>query len=247
MAHEHILIIDDENEISEIIGLYLTKEGLTYSVATSGQSGIDTVINKKPDLILLDIFLPDFDGFEVCRKIRTFSKTPILFLSCKDSEFDKIIGLSIGADDYISKPFSVNELVARIKAHLRRIQIFQEEKITSQGESGNSLKVLISESLKLDMKKHEVYIRNRQLHLPAKEFQLLCLFMKHPKQVFSIEHLLDKIWGFDEFVNTKTVIVHIGSLRKKIEKNPRNPKIITTIRGVGYRFNEMAEHHYELA
>ncbi|WP_458413396.1 response regulator [Schinkia sp. CFF1] len=244
MAHEYILIIDDESEISEIIGLYLEKEGFHYSVAYNGEDGINAVLNKKPDLILLDIFLPDFDGFEVCRKIRTFTDTPILILSCKDSEFDKIIGLSIGADDYISKPFSVNELIARVKAHLRRNRLLTKsvaEQPTKSEDVGK--KVYVSKSLKIDMKRHEVFLHNHPLYLPVKEFQLLSFFMKHPKQVFSIEHLLDRIWGFDELVGTKTVNVHIGSLRKKIEKNPRNPEIITTIRGVGYRFNEMAQQY----
>ncbi|WP_096199293.1 response regulator transcription factor [Bacillus sp. FJAT-45350] len=236
MAFEHIVVIDDEEEIGELLSLYLKKEGYTYTVVQEGLKGIEVVKEEKPDLIILDIFLPDVSGLDVCRTIRTFSETPILFLSCKDTEVDKIVGLTIGADDYISKPFSPNELIARMKAHLRRVRLLK--KPFNEEMKNEEPSFLISKSLKLDLKKHESLLHNRPLTLSAKEFQLLSFFMAHPKQVFSTEHLLEKIWGYEQYLNTKTVKVHIGNLRKKIEEDPKNPKILLNIRGVGYKFNE---------
>lgn len=236
MPLEHIVVIDDEEEIGELLGMYLKKEGYTYTIVQEGKKGIETVKKENPDLIILDIFLPDINGFEVCQMIRTFSDTPILFLSCKDTEVDKIVGLTLGADDYISKPFSANELMARLKAHLRRVRSLKNPQQTNKDSEEKF--VLSSQSLYLDLKKHEAYKNNKLLDLSAKEFQLLSFFMKHPKQVFSNEHLLEQIWGYDRYINTKTLKVHIRNLRKKIEDDPKNPKIIINIRGVGYKFNE---------
>lgn len=236
MANEHIVVIDDEEEIGELLGMYLKKEGYSYTIVQEGKKGIETVKKENPDLIILDIFLPDINGFDVCQTIRTFSDTPILFLSCKDTEMDKIIGLTLGADDYVSKPFSANELMARVKAHLRRMRTFA--KPANKQNENQEKHILTSKSLYLDLKKHEAYKNNQLLDLTAKEFQLLSFFMKHPKQVFSNEQLLERIWGYNQFIHTKTLKVHIKNLRKKIEDDPHNPKIIINIRGVGYKFNE---------
>lgn len=236
MAFEHIVVIDDEEEIGELLGMYLKKEGYTYTIVQEGNKGIEIIKKENPDLIILDIFLPDINGLDVCQQIRSFSDIPILFLSCKDTEVDKIVGLTLGADDYISKPFSANELMARVKAHLRRVRALKQPQQNSIGSNEDS--ILTSKSLYLDLKKHEAYKDKKLLDLSAKEFQLLSFFMKHPKQVFSNEHLLEQVWGYDHFINTKTLKVHIRNLRKKIENDPKNPEIIINIRGVGYKFNE---------
>lgn len=234
MAGEYILIVDDEKEIGELLTMYLTREGFTSTLACTGAEAIEMARHHSPDLIILDVFLPDIDGHEVCRRLRTFTESPILFLSCKDTEIDKVIGLSIGADDYISKPFSPNELMARVKVHLRRTRR------TLQAESSKEPTQFVSPSLTLNKIRHEAYLHNQPITLSAKEFQLLSFFMSHPKQVFSVDHILEQLWGYDFQSDTKTVKVHIGNLRKKIEEDPGNPKIITTLRGVGYRFEEHA-------
>ncbi|MEW9670446.1 response regulator transcription factor [Ammoniphilus sp. 3BR4] len=235
MAGEYVLVVDDEKEIGDLLSMYLKREGFKFAVAHSGKEAIEKVKETRPDLVVLDVFLPDIDGHEVCRTLRTFTDSPILFLSCKDTEMDKIIGLSIGADDYISKPFSANELMARIKAHLRRqqklhrVELEKEQKDTTE---------IVSASLQLDTARHEAFLHGKKIGLSAKEFQLLAFFMLHPHQVFSTDHILEQLWGFDFDSDTKTVKVHIGKLRKKIEDDPGNPKKIITIRGVGYRFDD---------
>lgn len=237
MAGEHVLIVDDEKEIGELLSMYLTREGFQSSIVSTGLEAIEKVKEAQPDLIILDVFLPDIDGHEVCRTVRAFTDSPILFLSCKDTEIDKIIGLSIGADDYISKPFSPNELMARVKVHLRRYQRIGRPETGPLHESEE----LVSPSLKLNIKRHEAYLEGQKLVLSAKEFQLLSFLMSHPKQVFSTDHILEQLWGYDFSSDTKTVKVHIGNLRKKIERDPSNPKLIVTLRGVGYRFDEQAK------
>ncbi len=238
MSREFILIVDDEQEIGELLGRYLHKEGYTYEIALTGLDGLEKARTKQPDLILLDVFLPDIDGHEVCRQLRTFTDTPILFLSCKDTELDKVVGLSIGADDYISKPFGINELMARIKAHLRRSK---KRSPIAAAAAGRSSDMLASATLTVDLKRHEAYLHGHKLILSAKEFHLLVFLLSHPKQVLSPEHILEQVWGYDYAIDTKTVKVHIGNLRKKIEDDPREPKKIVTIRGVGYRFDEEME------
>ncbi|GIM45087.1 two-component response regulator [Collibacillus ludicampi] len=234
MAGEYILVVDDEKEIGELLALYLKRERFLYDVVSTGQDAIVKVQNEKPDLVILDVFLPDLEGYEVCKELRKYTDVPILFLSCKDSEWDKVIGLSIGADDYISKPFRANELIARIKAHLRRNRKLKQHVSMIQAEPC----ILSSQSLKIDLKQHEAFLHNKQLDLSAKEFQLLAFFMNHPKQVLSTEHLLSKIWGYEVAIDTKTVKVHIANLRKKIENDPKEPEKIITVKGVGYKFNE---------
>lgn len=235
MAGESILVIDDEEEIGDLLSLYLKREGFLIEIASTGQNGIQQARKCNPNLIILDVFLPDIDGHEVCRKLRAFTDAPILFLSCKDTEVDKVIGLSIGADDYISKPFGLNELMARVKVHLRRSQKWAQQE---QHKDAQSNSLLTSSSITLDTKRYEAFLNQKPLSISTKEFQLLAFFMSHRKQVLSPAQLLDHIWGYEEAWDTTTVKVHIRNLRKKIEEDPHNPQKIVTIRGVGYRFDE---------
>lgn len=234
---ESILMVDDEKEIRELVGMYMVREGFTYLEASTGSEAMGIIQEKNPNIILLDIFLPDVDGVELCRQIRRFSTTPILFVSCKDTELDKVIGLSAGGDDYISKPFSPNELVARAKAHLRRLQ-FTSSVTYDANKSESKRKKLISDSITLDLNSHVVLFLGEEIYLSAKEFQLLSFLMEHKLQVFSSEHLLEKVWGFESTIDNKTVIVHIGNLRKKLRSKKINHEIIMTVRGAGYKFCE---------
>lgn len=236
MPKELILLVDDEEDIGEILDLYLTAEGYQFIHTMTGAETLQIVKQTTPHLIVLDVFLPDIDGHELCKQLRQMTNAPILFLSCKDSELDRIIGLSVGGDDYIGKPFRPNELVARIKANLRRSTIYQNHadvQLPTNRISSNSLQVhLLS---------HDVFVHGSLIELSTKEYHLLVYFMNHPKQVLAAEHLLRTIWGYNIGLDTKTLQVHIGSLRRKIEENPSNPKLIVTLRGVGYKFSEEAD------
>ncbi|MGG3821862.1 response regulator transcription factor [Geobacillus thermodenitrificans] len=203
--------------------------------AYNAEEAFDQLRRYQPDLIILDVRLPDLDGIELCRQIRHRTDAPILFLSCKDSELDKVVGLNVGGDDYVGKPFSIHELLARIQAHLRRYKSHLHSFI------GNNNQVLRSDSILLNPKEHECYVRGEPIFLTTKEFQLLHFLMKHPRQVFNADHLLEKVWGRDSETDIHTVMVHIGRLRKKIEKEPKHPSIIITIRGTGYKFNEKVQ------
>lgn len=239
MEKQSILLIDDEAEIRELIHMYIRKEGFDYIEATNGKEALSKIREHHPDLILLDISLPDSSGFDICPRIREITNAPVLFVSCRDSELDKVLGLTVGGDDYISKPFSPNELVARIKAHLRRVQ--QMRRFKSMEQKGE---ILSSKSITINTKQFACSVFGETVTLSAKEFKLLEFFMMHPFQVFSPEHLIERIWGFNTDIDCKTVSVHIGNIRKKIGDNPKNPEIILTLRGAGYKFNEEVFKHY---
>ena len=230
MNKKKILIVDDEQEISNLIKLYLIKENFQVLIAESGQACIDMVRTDKPDLIILDILLPDMDGITVCQRLRRESNTPILFLSCKDDDSDKVLGLGIGGDDYITKPFSPNELIARVKSHLRRSDIFNSPTVKSRN-------LLRYPGFEIDLSSYTVYINDNPIYLPAKEFQLLALLAQNPNQLFNTDQLYDLIWQEDVIGDTRTVVVHISNLRKKIEADPMAPKYIQNLRGIGYKFN----------
>lgn len=236
MSRGTILLADDETDIGEILSLFMQKEGYDLQQACSGNEALRLTKELSPDLIILDVFLPDTDGFELCKQIRELTKVPILFLSCKDTELYKIIGLSVGGDDYIGKPFSPNEVVARIKANLRRTTIYQN---TDEAKDKDSQ--IVSHSLKVDPKSHEVYVDGRQVELSMKELQLLVCFMNYPRQILTSEQLMRKVWGNKVETDSKTLHVHIGMLRKKIEEDPAHPKRIVTLRGAGYKFCDEAE------
>lgn len=230
LAGEKILVVDDETEISDLIALYLSKNGYCVITAGTGKTALDLVVEHNPDLIVLDIFLPDIDGLELCQEIRKNSEKPIIFLSCKSDEADKILGLAVGGDDYVTKPFSPGELIARIKAHLRRNRILSIQKKQKSD-------VLEYPGLVIDFSSHNVIVNDKSLLLSSKEFDILVLLAQNPNVVFSLGQIYDSIWGVDNIGDTRTVMVHMSNLRKKIEIDPSDPKYIVTIKGVGYKFN----------
>jgi DNA-binding response OmpR family regulator len=229
MSGEKVLIVDDELEIVELISLYLVRDGYEVISANNGQQVFDVVLQHKPDLIILDILLPGMDGIEVCRQLRKTHNTPILFISCKSEDIDIILGLSMGGDDYITKPFSPSQLVARVKAHLRRNSLIEQNKEDPQR--------LLYPGLEIDLISHIVMVGGQPISLSAKEFDLLTLLAKTPNRVYKIEHLFELVWSLDSLGDPRTLIVHISNLRKKIEPNPAEPRYIITVRGVGYKFN----------
>ena len=230
MSAERILIIEDEPELAEILQDYLEAEGFQTCIARDGEDGLQKFESFSPQLIILDIMMPKLDGLEVCRIIRAKSSVPILILSSKGGDIDKILGLGLGADDYITKPFSPGEVVARVKAQLRRfMHLSSQEKSQSQLNLG---------ALSIDTQAHSLRVQGRRVELTAKEFELLVLLARHPKQVFRREQLFNQIWGYDDFGDVNTVTVHIRRLREKIESDPSHPHYIQTVWGVGYRFND---------
>jgi two-component system response regulator RegX3 len=224
-----ILIIEDEESFSEALSFLLTKEGFIVSVAENGRTALEVFKSEPFDLVLLDLMIPEISGTEVCRAIRTTSSVPIIMLTAKDSEIDKVVGLELGADDYVTKPYSSRELVARIKAVLRRGAI-EETKGSSQ--SG----IISSAGIQIDIERHLVTNKGMQVSLPLKEFELLEFLMRNEGRVLTRGQLIDRVWGGDYYGDTKTLDVHIKRLRSKIEVDPANPRLIQTIRGLGYKF-----------
>jgi len=222
-----ILIVEDEASFSEALAFLLGKEGFEVTVAEDGQQAVDKFAKEGADLILLDLMIPIISGIEVCRIIRSSSQVPIIMLTAKDAEIDKVVGLELGADDYVTKPYSSRELIARIKAVLRRGII--DESI--DGESG----VHAVAGIKLDIGKHQVTINGEVVALPLKEFELLEFLMRNAGRVLTRSQLIDRVWGGDYYGDTKTLDVHIKRLRAKIETDPANPVLIQTIRGLGYK------------
>ncbi|SEF68964.1 two-component system, OmpR family, alkaline phosphatase synthesis response regulator PhoP [Caloramator fervidus] len=229
MAGEKILIIDDELHIIELLKYNLEANGYKAFYALNGKEGLRLASEKKPDLILLDVMLPEMDGFDVCKEIKKNEDTsniPIIMLTAKSEEFDKILGLELGADDYITKPFSIRELLARVKAVLRRNN--------KQAKSN----VVYIHDLKLDFDKREVLKNGIKVDLTLKEFELLKLLVLNKGKVLTRDFLLDKVWGYEYYGETRTVDVHVRHLRQKIEDDDKNPKYIETVRGIGYKFKE---------
>ena len=228
-----ILIVDDEKPIVEILTYNLQKEGYETIEAYDGEQAITLALTKKPDLILLDIMLPKVDGLTVCKRIRhTLSNVPILILSAKDEEIDKILGLELGADDYITKPFSVRELMARVKANLRKSEIIQDTEQVEEETDDTGNKIDVGE-LKLDLDKFEVKVRGEVIDLTLREFEVLKYLANQPGQVVTREVLLEKVWGYEYYGDKRTVDVTIRRIREKIEEGS-TPKILITKRGIGY-------------
>jgi len=225
-----ILVIDDEPELVQLIKKYLQREGFEIFTGSTGQEALELAKIEKPDLIILDIMLPDLDGLEACQILRRENLTPILLISAKGDDADKVLGLGLGADDYLTKPFSLNELVARVKAHLRRYNY-----LTTVSPE-NKPEVLTYGSMVIDSKSHEVLLSGKQVNLTSKEFDLLSFLVLNVNQVFNKEYLYENIWGQDSSGDSRTVMVHIRRLREKIEMNPTHPKYLITIRGTGYKF-----------
>lgn len=233
---QKILVIEDDLVLRETLAYNLTKEGYTVLTAGDGPNGIETTRREKPDLILLDIMLPGIDGFEVCRIVRHESGVPIVMLTARTDEVDRVVGLEVGADDYVTKPFSVRELLARIKAHLRRTRLVREMH-TPPAPPPLDLKPQLSfGNLLIDLNRCEVLLDGVILSLKPKEYELLASLAQHKGQVLSRTQLMQNVWGWDYSVDSRTVDVHIRWLRCKIEADPDNPTRIVTVRGLGYRF-----------
>lgn len=225
-----ILIVEDEDSFSEALSYLLGREGFEVGVADSGIKAIEEFDRNGADLVLLDLMLPGLSGTEVCRQLRTRSTVPIIMLTAKDSEVDKVVGLELGADDYVTKPYSSRELVARIRAVLRR-----NNELGLGADEGH---VLSAGPVRMDTERHQVTIENKLVNFPLKEFELLEFLMRNSGRVLTRMQLIDRVWGNDYVGDTKTLDVHIKRLRAKIEKDPANPVHIHTVRGLGYKMED---------
>ncbi len=229
-----ILIVDDEQHIVDILVYNLEKEGYKTLQANDGLSAVNIALENKPDLILLDIMLPKMDGLSVCKRIRHSLNVPILMLTAKDEEIDKILGLELGADDYVTKPFSVRELMARIKANLRKAEASSSIVEIAETPKEKTSNQIVVGDLKLDLDKFEVKIKDEVVDLTLREFEVLKYLANQPGQVITREVLLEKVWGYEYYGDIRTVDVTVRRIREKIEKDTSAPKILITKRGVGY-------------
>lgn len=235
LNNKKILLIDDEKDILNLLETVLIKEGFKEIYkAENGSKGVELCKKINPDIIVLDIMLPDIDGYEVCKRIREFSMCPIIFLSAKSDDVDKLLGLGIGGDDYVTKPFSPKEIAFRIKAHFRRLEHMQSK--VNQSQSDDKKVVIKFKDIEVDEKKAEVKKSGTVLNLTAKEYQLLLYLVKNPNIILSKNSLIENIWGSDYEGYDNTLMVHISHLRKKIEDDPSRPEYITTFKGLGYKF-----------
>lgn len=225
MANEKILIVDDDKNICELLRLYLAKEGYETAMAYDGEAAVAAFEAEKPALVLLDVMMPKMDGWEVCRRIRAGSEVPVIMLTAKGETFDKVLGLELGADDYVVKPFDTKEVVARIKAVLRRCAAAQK------GPDG----VLNYDNLSLDMSRYELKVKGKVVEAPPKELELLSYLAGHPNRVFTRDQLLDEVWGFEYYGDSRTIDVHIKRLREKLE-GASDQWGLKTVWGVGYKF-----------
>ena len=233
VAKQKILIVDDDENIADLISLYLVKECFDTEIVTNGLDALESFKTYQPNLILLDIMLPGMDGYEVCQEIRKSSNVPIIMLSAKGEVFDKVLGLKIGADDYIMKPFDSNELVARVRAVLRRFQPVTQTAVTDSSRSGEFVEY---SNLNINLTNYTVTYCGKNIEMPPKELELFYFLASNPNQVFTREQLLDKIWGYDYIGDTRTVDVHIKRLREKLPNSADNNWSITTVWGIGYKF-----------
>ena len=229
-----ILVVEDDTSLRETLAYNLIRQEYSVEAVGDGLAALKVARKHKPDLVLLDLMLPGMDGIEVCRILRQEMNIPILILTARDDEIDRVIGLEIGADDYITKPFSMRELMARVKAHLRRERLIREE-VGSQQET-TSQDVLTFNNLTLDLSRREVLLNNVPIALKPKEFDLLLFLAQHRSQALSRQFLLERVWGWEFSGGTRTVDVHVHWLREKIEAAPSKPSRIVTVRGSGYRF-----------
>jgi DNA-binding response OmpR family regulator len=227
---KRILIIEDDKSIAELERDYLEIDGYSVEIALTGYDGLNKALNEEVDLVLLDIMLPGVDGFQICKAIRTEKDIPVLLVSAKKEDIDKIRGLGLGADDYIVKPFSPSELVARVKAHLTRYERLIGKEVQNENDG------IMIRGLRIDKASRRVFINNHEVTFTAKEFDVLTFLALHPDHVFSKEQLFERLWGFDSLGDISTVTVHIRKIREKIETDSSNPQYIETVWGAGYRF-----------
>jgi two-component system, OmpR family, response regulator VicR len=228
MSNELVLVVDDEKTLVKALTFNLEKEGFRVEQAYDGEEALRKVFALKPDIVVLDLMLPLVDGFEVCRQIRKKTDVPIIMLTARGEDIDKVLGLELGADDYLTKPFNSRELVARIKAILRR-SLFREEETKKIAQIGN---------LQVDLLQHRVRLDGKDISLTSKEFALLSFLVANAGNVYSREQLLEQVWGYDYYGDVRTVDVHIRHLREKLEQDPGNPNLILTVWGTGYKIRE---------
>ena len=225
-----VLVVDDEESLLEAIRYALSREGIEVVTASDGGDAMRDFEAERPDLVVLDLMLPTLNGWDVCRRIRATSQVPILMLTARDAEVDRVVGLEMGADDYVTKPFSLRELVARVRALLRRAGA------AARGEPRSDATVLEAGGVRLDQERHEVTVRGRHVNLPLKEFELLEILMENRNRVLTRQTLIDRVWGYDYVGDTKTLDVHVKRLRSKLEPDPAEPRYLVTVRGLGYKF-----------
>ena len=228
MNEKSILVVEDEPSIAEVVGLYLSRAGFRVQTAKDGKQAMSVLEKKIPDLVVMDIMLPEIDGLSLTRWLRDQSDVPIIMVTARREEIDRIAGLEMGADDYVVKPFSPQELVSRVRAVLRRTRRDQAEM--------ESDRALSFEGLMIDPRSRVVTVKESEVELTAKEFDMLYMLARHPKQVFTRDQLLERVWGGAEYIDAGTVTVHVRRLREKIESDPANPKKLLTVWGVGYKF-----------
>jgi len=223
-----ILIVEDEESLADSVRYNLEREGYQISVATDGRRAVEKFRSEKPAIVILDLMLPEVSGLDVCRMIRSESDVPIIMVTAKDSEADKVAGLELGADDYVTKPFSIRELVSRVRANLRRSR--------PPGEPERVDELLTGNGVELDVARHEVRVRGELMPFPPKEFELLETFLRRRGRLLTRDFLIEEVWGSDYFGDTKTLDVHVKRLRRKIEGDPHHPQHLVTVRGLGYKF-----------
>jgi two-component system response regulator RegX3 len=227
-----ILVVDDEQSYRDALAVALQREGFLVETAADGPDAIERFDATRPALVLLDVMLPKISGIDVCRELRARSRVPIIMVTARNAEIDAVVGLEVGADDYVTKPFRLRELIARVRASLRRVPAGEEEEETPD--------VIEIDAVKLDAARHEVYVNGSPIALPLKEFELLEILMTNAGRVLTRDVLIDRVWGPNYFGDTKTLDVHVKRLRSKIESDPTNPTRIITVRGVGYRYERAA-------
>ncbi|AZA14491.1 response regulator [Corynebacterium choanae] len=228
----HILVVEDEASLAEPLAFLLRKEGFTVTIAGDGQQALQLFSAQAFDIVLLDLMLPGMSGTEVCRRLRTISSVPVIMVTARDSEIDKVVGLELGADDYVTKPYSSRELIARIRAVLRR----GGEMADSYGEDEPHNTILTGGRVRMDIDRHTVTVAGELVNLPLKEFDLLEYLLRNAGRVLTRSQLIDRVWGADYVGDTKTLDVHVKRLRNKIEEEPSSPVHLVTVRGLGYRF-----------
>jgi two-component system, OmpR family, response regulator RegX3 len=229
-APGRILVVDDEPSVRESVGYALEQEGFEVTLAADGESAEDRIAGNHFDLLILDIMMPGKSGLDVCREVRSKSPVPIILLTAKDAEVDKVVGLEVGADDYVTKPFSVRELLGRVRAQLRRRALDR-----SDGSDGATIE---SGPVSIDLARHLVTVRGEPVNLTRSEFQVLRLLVENPGQVFSRKEIMEELWQTEFRGDVRACDVHISNLRQKVERDPQNPELVLTVRRVGYRFSE---------